>query len=118
MHWYFDVLKKYVVFGGRARRQEFWVYTLIDVAITIALVVVGHRTGSTVPSSVYALITTVPTIAVTVRRLHDTDHSAWFLLWLLVPLVGGIVLLVHLCADTTQGRNQFGLSPKLVPAHL
>jgi uncharacterized membrane protein YhaH (DUF805 family) len=63
-------------------------------------------------------VTLTPTIAVTVRRLHDIDHSAWFLLGMLILIVGGLVLLIHLCADTTQGQNQFGLSPKLVAAYL
>jgi uncharacterized membrane protein YhaH (DUF805 family) len=74
--------------------------------------------GSTLLPAAYALVTLTPTIAVTVRRLHDIDHSAWFLLWMLILIVGGLVLLIHLCADTTQGQNQFGLSPKLVAAHL
>ncbi|MEU7165481.1 DUF805 domain-containing protein [Streptomyces morookaense] len=118
MHWYVDVLKKYAVFSGRARRQEYWMFTLISFVISIVLAIADAVFGTNdVIGSVYVLAVLLPTLAVTVRRLHDTDRSGWWVLFGLIPVVGWIVLLVFMCLDTTPHHNKYGLSPKQLPAY-
>lgn len=103
---YLDVLKKYAVFSGRARRKEYWMFVLFNCLISVALGVIDGVMGwSQVLSNIYALAVLIPGIAVGVRRLHDTDHSGW---WLLVPFAN----LVFLATDSTPGTNRFGPSPK------
>ena len=91
MNWYFKVLKKYAVFGGRARRKEYWFFVLFSVIITIVLVIVDSmigrfdsESGLGLLSGIYSLAVFIPSVAVLVRRLHDTSRSGW---WLLIALV-------------------------------
>ncbi len=123
MNWYLDVLKKYAVFNGRARRKEYWMFFLINIAISIALTVIDSVLGTISASigmglfsGIYTLAVLVPGIAVGVRRLHDSNRSGWWMLIALVPVVGPIVLLVFLAQDSTPGDNQFGPNPKGVTA--
>lgn len=60
----------------------------------------------------YSLAVFIPSLAVTVRRLHDTNHSGWMYFVSLIPLIGGIWLLILLCTDGTHGQNQYGPDPK------
>ena len=122
MQWYLDVLKtKYAQFSGRARRREYWMFFLFNLLVTVALLIVDAITGTLTPSGLgllsglYTLAVLVPGIAVSIRRLHDTDRSGWWLLIGLVPLLG-IVLLVFMCFDGTPGDNQYGASPKAAVA--
>ncbi|WP_116215061.1 DUF805 domain-containing protein [Streptomyces olivoreticuli] len=113
MHWFVDVLKKYAVFSGRARRQEYWMFTLISTVISIVLAIADTVLGTgEIIEAVYTLALLLPMIAVTVRRLHDTDRSGWWFLIGLVPIVGWIVMLVFMCLDSTPGHNNYGSSPK------
>ncbi|MDF7679218.1 DUF805 domain-containing protein [Enterobacteriaceae bacterium ESL0689] len=128
MHWYFKALRNYAVFSGRASRMEYWMYTLITTIISIIIMILditlfdwqpltdtlyGTRFSWGPLLSIYILLTFLPNLALSFRRLHDTDHSAWWLLISLVPLVGGIVLLVFYCLPGTQGDNRFGPDPKV-----
>ncbi|MBT5891933.1 MAG: DUF805 domain-containing protein [Chromatiales bacterium] len=119
MNWYIDVLKKYAVFSGRARRKEYWMFILISTIITLVLSVIevaaslnDPATGPGLISGLYSLAVFIPSIAVLVRRLHDTDRTGWLLLLLLVPLIGAIVLIVFLATDSSAGDNQYGPNPK------
>ncbi|OPL14085.1 MAG: hypothetical protein AVO34_06205 [Firmicutes bacterium ML8_F2] len=118
MHWYLDVLKKYFVFQGRAHRTEYWMFTLFSVLVYIALMIIegilgmGSETGLGLLSTLYSLAVLLPSLGVAVRRLHDTNRSGWWLLIGLVPIVGGIVLLVFMVMDSQPGSNQYGLNPK------
>ncbi|MFJ1808329.1 MULTISPECIES: DUF805 domain-containing protein [unclassified Streptomyces] len=117
MHWYLDVLKKYAVFGGRARRQEYWMFTLFSVIISIVLAIIDAVIGSSILGIVYSLAVLLPSLGVAVRRLHDTSRSGWWILIALIPLVGAIVLLVFLASEGKQEPNQYGPNPKLAPAY-
>ncbi|MGW1198048.1 DUF805 domain-containing protein [Streptomyces sp. NPDC002536] len=118
MHWFVDVLKKYAVFSGRARRQEYWMFTLISIVISIVLTVADAVLGTnSVIGTVFSLAILLPSLAVTVRRLHDTDRSGWWVLFGLIPVVGWIVLLVFMCLDTVPQHNKYGLSPKQLPTY-
>ncbi|WP_454256564.1 DUF805 domain-containing protein [Pseudomonas sp. Marseille-Q8238] len=119
MNWYLNVLKQYAVFSGRARRKEYWMFVLFNLIVSVVLSfvdgVVGTfsvEAGIGLLSGIYALAVLIPSLAVAVRRLHDTNRSGWWLLIALVPLVGGIVLLVFLVLDSTPGDNRFGANPK------
>ena len=118
MNWYLEVLKKYVDFSGRARRKEFWMFGLVSFLISMALLLLDNLLG-TVSASGYALLNTLyglavflPSISVTVRRLHDTGHGgAWYFI-VLVPLIGPIILLLFMVRDSEPGDNRFGPNPK------
>jgi len=113
MNWYLDVLKKYAVFNGRARRKEYWMFFLFNIIIAIVLgVVEGMVGGPGVLGALYGLAVLLPGIGVSIRRLHDTDRSGWWLLIGLVPLIGAIVLLVFFVQDSQATENQHGPNPK------
>lgn len=113
MNHYTNVLKKYADFSGRARRQEYWMFTLIQSIIVIALVAVDFALG-TMPiiTLVYTLGTLVPTLAVLVRRLHDLGKSGWWYFISFVPFVGGIWLLVLTATAGQPAPNEYGADPK------
>lgn len=113
MSWYLDVLKNYVGFQGRARRTEYWMFTLFNVIITIILSIVETIVGlPSLLSGLYTLAVLLPSLAVSVRRLHDTGRSGWWILIGLIPLVGSIILLVFMCLDSQNNGNQYGPNPK------
>ena len=116
MYWYLKVLKNYFGFDGRSRRKEYWMFFLFNVLISIALGVVEGLVGMPgVISGVYTLAILVPSIAVGIRRLHDTGRSGWWMLLAFVPLAN-LVLLVFFCLDSEEGSNQWGDNPKLEEA--
>lgn len=119
MNWYFEALRKYAVFSGRARRREYWIFTLITVAVNLGLTIADMVIGTYdedsdfgLLSGIYTLVLFIPSLAVTVRRLHDTDRSGWWMLINFAPCVGVIVLLVFLLGDSTPSENRYGPSPK------
>jgi uncharacterized membrane protein YhaH (DUF805 family) len=106
MDWYITVLKKFSVFSGRSRRKEYWMFFLINIIISMVLgFVEGLVGGPGILYSLYCLAIIVPAIAVGIRRMHDTDHSGW---WLLCPLVN----LIFAVTEGTKGDNRFGADPK------
>ena len=123
MDWYLKVLKNYVGFEGRARRKEYWMFTLFSIIASVILAIVDAMIGSEVGilGLLYALGVFLPSLAVSFRRLHDIDKSAWWLLILFIPLIGAIVMLVFACTEGTSGDNRFGPDPKAdeggVPAY-
>ncbi|MFC5799867.1 DUF805 domain-containing protein [Streptomyces formicae] len=117
MNWYLEVLKKYAVFSGRARRKEYWMFTLFHVIALIVLMIVDFAAGTTpLIYGLYALATFLPSLGVTVRRLHDTDRSGWFIFIGAIPLVGFIILLVFLAGEGKPAENKHGANPKFATA--
>ena len=118
MDWYLKVLKNYVGFEGRARRKEYWMFTLFNIIVSIVLAIVDGIGGFMTESGIgmlgllYTLAVLLPSIAVGVRRLHDIDKSGWWLLLVFIPLIGAIVLLVFAVMEGTRGSNRFGEDPK------
>lgn len=110
--------RKYAQFQGRSRRAEYWWFTLFVVIVSVVLTLIdsalfgGEMGGLGILSGIFSLATIVPSLAVGVRRLHDTDRSGWWILIGLIPLIGAIVLLVFYVQDGTPGTNKFGPSPK------
>ena len=119
MNWYLHVLKNYATFSGRARRKEYWMFFLISALISIVLTLLDILLGTYsveyeagLFSGLYSLLILIPSIAVVVRRLHDTNRSGWWILISLIPLIGVIVLFVFICLDSQPGTNRFGVNPK------
>jgi uncharacterized membrane protein YhaH (DUF805 family) len=117
MEWYIKVLKNYAVFSGRSRRKEYWMFFLINLIIAIALGVIESILGIPgILGGIYSLAVLIPGIAVSIRRLHDTDRTGWWLLIGLVPLVGLIVLIVFMVQEGVGEENQYGTNPKIATA--
>ena len=119
MNWYLKVLKQYADFSGRARRKEYWMFVLFNMIFTIVTIFFDNILGLTaedVPFGViyllYALAVSIPGLAVTVRRLHDVGKNGWMILISLIPLIGGIWLLVILLSDSEPDENKYGANPK------
>lgn len=122
MNWYLQGFKRSFDFGGRSRRKEYWYFTLFSVIVTLILAVsdsllntYNADLGMGLLGGIYAMITIIPNFSLTFRRLHDVNKSAWWLLILLIPLIGIIVLLVFCCQDSKE-KNEYGMSPKLAGA--
>jgi uncharacterized membrane protein YhaH (DUF805 family) len=119
MNWYREALTKYAVFEGRSRRREYWWFALVNALVALALGMLDVAVGTYsveleigLFSGLYLLAVLLPGIAVTVRRLHDTNRSGWWVLIGFVPLVGAIVLIVFACLDSQPGANRYGPNPK------
>ena len=106
--------RNYISFNGRATRSEYWYWTLFAVLLQL---IVDRVTGDTpeLVSVLASLALFLPSLAVSIRRLHDLDKSGWwFLLWL-VPVVGWITMIYWACVSGTQGANRLGPDPLTVP---
>jgi len=126
MDWFLEAVKKYADFSGRARRKEYWMFTLFTFLIEFGLAAAGfllsgavsHSTGSSAgfiflaPLYLFMLAMIIPSLAVVVRRLHDLGKSGWWYFICLVPFVGGIILFVFMCLDSQPGPNLYGPNPK------
>lgn len=106
---------KYVTFSGRARRAEYWWFILATILVSIVLGVIDGLLGLGgefgLLSNIWSLAVFLPSLAAGARRLHDTDRSAWWLLIMLLPLIGVIVLIVFFAQKGTDGPNRFGADP-------
>lgn len=115
-----SVFSKYATFSGRARRSEFWYWVLFVVLLSVVASVLDSVLKlKVVEGSPYGWITLIvslaliiPGIAVTVRRLHDTDRSGWWYLLTFVCGIGALIVLVFCFIDGTPGPNKYGDSPK------
>lgn len=122
MEWYLMVWKQYAEFSGRARRKEYWMFTLIHSLILLGVYLVGLVLSVfligiplLVLGGLYALAAFIPSLAVNVRRLHDVGKSGWWLLLGFIPIVGGIILLIWHATEGDQAPNLYGPNPKALP---
>lgn len=109
----------YANFSGRARRKEYWMFTLFYIIAYLVLSFIdgiigtfSMQTGIGLLGGLFALASLLPAISVSVRRLHDTDRSGWWLLLAFIPIIGGLVLFIFYIMDSTPGENRFGANPK------
>ena len=119
MNWFLVALKKYATFSGRAQRAEYWYFFLFYILTFIGLSFIDGITGTFseeagigLLSGLYSLAILIPSLAVGVRRLHDTGRSGWWLLVGIIPLIGAIVLLIFFVQDSVPGHNLYGSNPK------
>lgn len=119
MNWFLGALKKYATFSGRAQRAEYWYFILFYILIFIGLSIIDGITGTFsakvgigLLSGLYSLAILIPSLAVGVRRLHDTGRSGWWLLIGIIPLIGAIVLIIFFVQDSASGDNLYGPNPK------
>jgi len=132
MKWFFKVLKQYAVFKGRARRKEFWMFTLFVIIFGVVFMILDKVLGTTFNldkenicdrliyflvgrgwiDATFGLAIFIPSLAVTVRRLHDIGRSGWWYLLFLLPIIGWIILLCWHCRDSDEGENKYGANPK------
>ncbi|MBM2812646.1 MAG: hypothetical protein HW416_3405 [Chloroflexi bacterium] len=110
---YLDVLKKYAVFTGRAGRREYWMFFLFNIIISLVL-----NLGASFISNnlqfipvLYSLAVFLPSLGVSIRRLHDTGRSGWMLLLSLIPVIGGLIVLYFMIQDSEPGDNAYGPNP-------
>ncbi|MCX5478508.1 DUF805 domain-containing protein [Kaistia geumhonensis] len=109
------VFSKYVTFSGRASRPEFWWWVLFTIIVAIVAYVIDYALGwrsedygAGPISGLWSLATLLPNLAVTVRRLHDTDRSGWWYFIILIPLIGALILLYWMIKRSDPGTNRFG----------
>ncbi|PQJ81733.1 DUF805 domain-containing protein [Polaribacter glomeratus] len=115
MNWYLKVINQYFDFSGRARRKEYWMFTLFSLIISWSLPILDVTFGTYIFSiigSIYYLLVFIPGLAVMLRRLHDSGNSGWFLFLLLIPIIGWVWLLVLLCLESEPKTNKWGENPK------
>jgi len=121
---YFATFKRFGNTDGRANRTEYWNFFLFNVLFQILILsplafVDGQNPGGTSPliivclltMLIFVLATLAPGLAVTVRRLHDSDRSGWWILTALIPYVGGLIMLFFTLVPGTAGSNRFGAQP-------
>lgn len=119
MNYYLEVIRKFRCFGGRARRSEFWYFTSFNFLIFFLLFATSFifnipllKIILSVVSIVFGLVILLPTISVSIRRLQDTSRSGWWLLLILVPVIGAITLFFFMLEDSSPAYNIYGEYPK------
>ena len=119
MNWYLKCCKQYADFSGRARRKEYWIFSLINNIIIFFLYILQIVTIEStlwlifpIILFLYAMAVFLPGLAVNIRRLHDIGKSGWWYLIYLIPIIGAIWLTVLMCLDSEPGENQWGENPK------
>ncbi|MGB3633758.1 MAG: DUF805 domain-containing protein [Rubrobacteraceae bacterium] len=121
MSWFIEALKKYAVFSGRSRRKEYWYFVIFFLLIGTVLSFVDSVISTDAEfladigllNGIFLLALLLPSIAVTVRRLHDIGRTGWWYLISFIPIIGTIVLLVFTVQDSMSESNRYGSNPKL-----
>lgn len=115
MKWFLKVLNQYFDFNGRARRKEYWMFTLFTFIISWSCSLLDTIFGIyifSIISLVISLLLFIPALAVLVRRLHDTGKSGWYFCVVFIPIAGVIWLIVLLCMEGEGRPNKWGQNPK------
>lgn len=105
--------EKYATFHGRARRPELWWFVLFMIIANMVLAILdnGLFGGAGILSGVFSLVVLLPSLAVGARRLHDTGRSGWWLLLLLIPVIGALVLIWFYIQPSDPHPNYYGPAP-------
>ena len=121
MKWFIKSIYKYAKFSGRAQRKEFWMYTLFYIIFGTILWYIDTTHSVNIGNDKYGilflfynLVLLLPTLGVSVRRLHDVDESGWMLLLFVIPVIGFLWLLVLFLTTGSKKDNKYGKSPLLV----
>lgn len=111
--WFVKCLKNYANFSGRARRKEYWFFFLTYlIALIITLVIDGILNTDGIISVIFILAMIIPSLSVSIRRLHDINKSGWYWFIQMIPLIGPIITLIWLATDTKPEVNQWGQPAK------
>jgi uncharacterized membrane protein YhaH (DUF805 family) len=102
---------KYFNFHDRACRSEFWYWTLFTMIVAIVAALIDMKLDTQLVAGAWNLVTLIPGLAISIRRLHDLDRSGWWVLLSFIPLVGAIILLVWFATKGTAGPNRYGPDP-------
>ena len=125
MHWMLMPLRRYAEFSGRSRRKEYWMFVLLNLIVSLVIGVLGAWGAASglfsseeelmlyfmATAGLYTLVTFLPGLAVSVRRLHDTNRSGWNILWGLMPVIGPLILIFLYATEGTNGPNRYGEDP-------
>jgi len=117
MNYFIGPLKKYADFSGRATRTEYWMFYLTYIIAVVVASVIDSIIGLPVLTLILGLGLLIPSLSVTVRRLHDTGRSGWMIFISLVPLIGGLIVLFFLVQDSRED-NDYGVNPKATAAKI
>lgn len=111
-----EALTKYVEFSGRARRKEFWTFTLVNFVISIILSLLDTMVGMGIGfiGTLFSLAILLPSIAVGIRRLHDIGKEGWWILIGLIPIIGWIILIYFYVQEGEAAPNAYGANPKAI----
>lgn len=116
---YLNAWRRYVDFNGRSRRREYWFFVLFNVLISIGLGIIdgifglgNMEMGVGLLSSLYGLAVLLPSLGYAVRRCHDIGRSGLWLLLLVIPFLGPLIILVFMLMDSEPGSNDYGPNPK------
>ena len=119
MNYFLDALKNYVTFTGRATRQQYWMYILFYIVFYFVAVMIDINLGQFDKEKMAGFISTIytfglllPTIAILARRLHDIGRSSWWILLIIIPVLGSLVILIFTLIDSQKGENEYGMSLK------
>ena len=130
MEWYLKVVRdNYLNFSGRARRKEYWMFTLVYMIILFGCTVLDNMLGTVFMMdggalgqismgygwayTICGLVHFLPSLSLVVRRLHDVGKSGWFYLIILIPFIGFIWILILFCTEGQKEENKWGPDPKL-----
>jgi uncharacterized membrane protein YhaH (DUF805 family) len=107
------VVERYADFQGRSPRSEFWWFALFYMLLSlgVGMIAAVSDTLGGILNLVVTICLLVPSLAVSIRRLHDTDRTGWWILLYLIPVIGTIVLIVFYVQRGTDGDNRFGPDP-------
>ncbi len=120
MSFFLKAYSNYVNFRGRASRSEYWYFTLFYILFIIILSFVDMAIGSYnmdslgLLSTLFIAVGAIPSLALTIRRIHDTGHCGWWALILVIPVIGGLVILFFALKDSEEGSNEYGPNPKVL----
>ncbi|MBF2709317.1 DUF805 domain-containing protein [Flavobacterium soyangense] len=120
MKYYLKALQNYATFSGRARRSEFWYFTLYNTIFVFIAIMIDVAIGKATQEKefipiiymLYILFVLVPCFSVFVRRIHDVGKSGWFILIAAIPIAGPIWLWVLMATNGDVGKNKYGVDPK------
>ena len=112
--YYILAFQKYGQFSGRATRSEYWWFYLVTIAVSLLLAIIDSvfSIPFTLLFIIYSFGSFIPTLALLVRRLHDTGKNGWFLLVIFIPFLGILLLAISMFTDSTPGDNKYGPNPK------
>lgn len=114
MNYFLDpIVNNYANFNGRTGRKEFWMFILLNIIVSFVVGFVAGMFGLKIISTFYMLAVFIPGLAISVRRLHDTNHSGWLFLLNFIPIIGWLILFYFYILDSDSSDNLYGPNPNI-----